>query len=84
MLRQVPESTPDSLLSEALHLPLAQQVTLANQILASVESKGRRHAKAALQATYVRRLHELRTGAVKGLTVDEAMRRIRSGARRVK
>lgn len=85
MLRASPDhATPENLLSEALHLPLSQQVRLANQILESVEAKGRKHAKAALQATYVRRLHELRSGAVKGLTVDEAMRRIRSGARRGK
>jgi len=44
----------------------------------------RNHAKAALQATHVRRLRELRSGAIKGLTVDEAMRRIRSGAPRKK
>ena len=85
MLRPSPTpATPDNLLSEALHLSLPQQVHLASQILESVEAKGRKHAKAALQATYVRRLHELRSGAVKGLTLDEAMRRIRSGAKRRK
>lgn len=71
---------PDDILADVLRLLPSQQVKLASRLLAHVEREGDRDAKAAFRATLLRRRHEMKTGKVKGITIDQLMKALRKQA----
>ncbi|KAF0243620.1 MAG: hypothetical protein FD180_3224 [Planctomycetota bacterium] len=83
MLRPHPAPTEAQITADALRLPPAAAVKLASKLLARVEQEGDRNAKAAFRATLLRRRQEMRSGKVKGMTVEQCMRALeRQAAKR--
>lgn len=74
--------TPDSVFADAVSLPAADQIELADRLLSGLEKKHGRAAKAAFQATLLRRLHEMKSGAEKGVSPAQLFKKMRSQARR--
>jgi putative addiction module component (TIGR02574 family) len=66
------------LLKQALELSVEERAGLAAQILESLDSSEDESVQAAWQAEIERRMADLDSGAVKGLSLDEAKRQLRS------
>lgn len=66
----------DELLRRAMELPPEARAALADSLLASLEGPTDPDAEIAWAAEIKRRLAELENGTVKGLSFDEAQRKI--------
>jgi putative addiction module component (TIGR02574 family) len=69
-------------LADSLRLKPRQRVTLARRLLASVERDPRAGQEESFDAMLLRRFEEMRSGAVKGHTVEESLAIVRRGMRR--
>ena len=71
-----PKST--ELLKQALELSVEERANLAAQILESLDSSDDPEVQAAWQAEIERRMADLDTGRVKGVSPEEAKSQVRS------
>ena len=70
------------ILEDGLRLNPRDRVSLARRLLASVESDPFADDDEAFDAMLLRRFENLRSGAVKGHTVEESLAIVRRGMRR--
>lgn len=66
------------LLKQALELSVEERANLAAQILESLDSSDDPEVQAAWQAEIERRMADLDTGRVKGVSLEEAKSQVRS------
>ena len=74
--------TPASVLADAVSLPAADQIEIADRLLSRIEKKRGREAKAAFQATLLRRFHEMKSGVDKGVSPAQLFKKMQAQARR--
>ncbi|MBS1842119.1 MAG: addiction module protein [Acidobacteria bacterium] len=66
------------LFKQALELSIEERADLAAQILDSLDSSADLEVQAAWQAEIERRMAQLHSGEVQGLSIEEAKRQVRS------
>ena len=77
-----PTPKPESIFSDAVSLLAAAQIELADRMLSGLEKKRGRTEKAAFKATLLRRFHEMKSGAERGVTPAQLFKKMRLQAHR--
>jgi putative addiction module component (TIGR02574 family) len=74
--------TPEQLAEQAMDLPTESRARLADLLVESLDAAELGPLDRAWASEARRRLEELRTGAVKPIPVDEALRKVRDSLKR--